>query len=257
MSSARIAVGPYQRSRQLAVALAITACAAVSGASLAAVADAKQMNGTKKADKLTGTKKGDRINGRAGNDRINGRKGADKLKGGAGKDKINAVDGAKDKKVRGGPGKDVCKIDEVDRNAVRGCEKVKVSGTAAGGGGGGDGSGGGGGGTGGGSGSGGGSSGGGGSGQTGPLAVASGGELACAPGPVPLCPFTLSGTGADELIGIVTGGGGVTAAAGAAVTAEGENWTAGGSYSCTSDGFLRVTIGSEIVDVPVTCTAPA
>jgi hypothetical protein len=39
------------------------------------------------------------------------------------------------------------------------------------------------------------------------------------------------------------------------VTISGSDWTAGGLYGCTADGFLRVTIGSEFVDVPVDCTA--
>ena len=136
MNSVCLARTPRARSRNLVLALAMSACVAVSGAALANVAEAKTMNGTKKADKLKGTKKDDRINGRGGNDRINGKAGADKLKGGGGKDKINAVDGAADKKVSGGPGKDICKIDEADRKAVRSCEKVKVSGGGSAGGGG-------------------------------------------------------------------------------------------------------------------------
>jgi hypothetical protein len=26
-----------------------------------------------------------------------------------------------------------------------------------------------------------------------------------------------------------------------------------GTYTCTADGFLRITIGSESVDVPISC----
>jgi hypothetical protein len=256
MNPQRVTLAPLWRPRQLVLVLAIAACAAFSGASITALAEAKQVNGTKKADKLKGSKKPDRINGRGGNDRIKGGKGADKLKGGAGKDKINAVDKAKDKKISGGPGKDVCKIDEADRKRVRGCEKVVVKGAGGAGGGTGGGNGGGGsGGDGSGGGNGGGGTGGGGAGETGALTVVASEDLVCAPGGLPLCVFTLSGTGADALVGTVTGGGGVTAAVGAGATAVGEDWTAVGTYSCTSDGFLRVTIGSEIVDVPVTCSA--
>lgn len=256
MHTKSVALAPIGRSRQLVLALAIAACAAFSGASMVAVADAKNVNGTKKADKLKGSKKADMINGRGGNDKIKGRKGADKLKGGAGKDKINAVDKAKDKKISGGPGKDVCKIDEADRKAVSGCEKVKVKGSSGGAGGGAGGNGSGGNGAGGnGGGSGGGGGGAGGAGETGPLTAQPSEPLVCAPAALPTCTFTLSGTGADALAGAITGGGGVTPAVGAAVAVEGEDWTAAGTYSCTSDGFLRVTIGSEIVDVPVTCTA--
>lgn len=73
MSIQWIATTPGRQGRQLALCLAISACVAVSGGSLVSLAEAKQMNGTKKADRLTGTNKGDRINGRGGNDRINRR----------------------------------------------------------------------------------------------------------------------------------------------------------------------------------------
>jgi hypothetical protein len=54
----------------------------------------------------------------------------------------------------------------------------------------------------------------------------------------------------------VTGGGGVSLAAGVGVSIEPNgDWTATGLYGCTDDGFLRVTIGGESVDVPITCTS--
>jgi len=152
-------------------------------------------------------------------------------------------DGAKDKKISGGPGQDVCKIDDDDKAAVRGCEKVRTVGRPSGGGGSG------------GSGGSGGPGGGGGSGS-GPLTVVSSEGLSCAGNPFPPCVFQITGTGADTLIGTVTGGGGVTVAAGAAVAVQGDEWTATGIYGCAGDGFLRVTIGPESIDVPVTCTTP-
>jgi hypothetical protein len=55
-------------------------------------------------------------------------------------------------------------------------------------------------------------------------------------------------------VGTVTGGGGVTSVGGS-VAAIDENWSAIGLYGCTADGYLRVTIGSEQLDVPVDCTS--
>jgi hypothetical protein len=63
----------------------------------------------------------------------------------------------------------------------------------------------------------------------------------------------MSGTGADALLGTVTGGGGVTTLGGS-LTTSGEEWSALGLYGCTADGYLRVTVGSEQLDVPVDCT---
>jgi RTX calcium-binding nonapeptide repeat (4 copies) len=231
--------GASRAKARLAIVLgAIGACLAVLATTSAPGAEAKSIKGTQEADKLVGTKKSDKINGRGGKDRIKGGKGADKLKGGGGKDKLNAVDRAKDKLVNGGAGKDVCRVDRADRGAVRSCEKVKVvgaGGNAGGGGGnGGGGNGGGGGGTG--------------------LVLGSSSGLSCAAGALPLCPFTLQGEGADAPAGTVTGGGGVTVAAGGAVTVTDGDWSAGGTYACESNGFLRVSIGAETIDVPVTCT---
>jgi hypothetical protein len=73
---------------------------------------------------------------------------------------------------------------------------------------------------------------------------------------LPTCLFQINGTGADSLLGSVTGGGGVSLAAGVGVSIEPNgDWTATGLYGCTDDGFLRVTIGGESVDVPITCTS--
>jgi hypothetical protein len=69
---------------------------------------------------------------------------------------------------------------------------------------------------------------------------------------IPICVFTITGNGADAPIGTVTGTGGVVAV-GPSVIISGSDWTAAGLYGCTSDGALRVTIGSESTDVPVDC----
>jgi hypothetical protein len=38
------------------------------------------------------------------------------------------------------------------------------------------------------------------------------------------------------------------------LTITGDVWNATGLLSCTSDGFVRVAIGTQTVDVPVSCT---
>jgi hypothetical protein len=68
------------------------------------------------------------------------------------------------------------------------------------------------------------------------------------------CFAHITGDGADAGAGTVEGGGGVTNALGLSVSINAPNWDALGLYTCTAAGFLRVTIGSESVDVPVTCT---
>ncbi len=194
-----------------------------------------RISGTPGPDTIRGKGGKDKIKGRGGNDKLNGGKGRDKVIGGrgadrmmgaAGNDVIKAADGRRDKRINGGPGKNRCVIDTaLELSIARNCSSI------AGGPGGGAGSG-------------------PGPGEGLRVLVAEG--LVCA-SPLPICVFTLSGDGADGTLGTVTGGGGVTAA-GASVTPSGSDWTAGGLYGCTADGFLRVTIGSEFVDVPVDCT---
>jgi hypothetical protein len=205
---------------------------------------AAKLSGTKRGERITGTAGADRINGMRGNDRLKGKggndalnggkgrdtvigdKGADKMKGGAGRDVIKAADGRRDKVINGGPGRNRCVIDTaLELSIARGCGSI-----SAGGGGG---------------------PGGGGAGGPG-LQVQNADGIVCAT-PLPLCVFTISGTGADALLGTVTGGGGVTAVGGS-VAITGPDWTAAGLYGCTADGFLRISIGSEFVDVPVDCT---
>jgi Ca2+-binding RTX toxin-like protein len=205
------------------------------------VSSAKNLRGTKSADRLVGTQgadkiKGmggkDKIKGKGGNDKLNGGKGrdtvdggkgADKMAGGAGNDVIKAADGHRDKAINGGPGKNRCVIDTtLELSIARHCSSIV---------------------------------GGGGGPAPGPgegLRVLGATGLVCG-SQSPTCVFTISGDGADDTVGTVTGGGGVTAVGGS-VTPNGSNWSAGGLYGCTADGFLRVTIGSESVDVPVDCT---
>jgi Ca2+-binding RTX toxin-like protein len=113
---------------------------------------AKRMLGTRGNDRIVGTNKPDRIIARRGNDRVNGRKGGDRIRGSRGKDHIkgaqgrdrllagkgadhlNAVDGKADRAVNGGPGKDVCAIDQADLAVLKGCERTKVAGGGGGGG---------------------------------------------------------------------------------------------------------------------------
>jgi hypothetical protein len=219
-------------------------------AALGPAAEAKRLRGTSGPDKLKGTKKKDRITGKGGNDRLTGRKGKDKLgggggndfvkggkgkdkhKGGAGNDSLDAVDRRADKSVSGGPGNDTCRIDMADLAVSTGCETLDVVDGAPGGGGGG-----------------------GGGGPGGGLAVTDATGLSCG-SQLPTCLFQIAGTGADSLLGTVTAGGGVSIAVGAGVSIQPDgSWNALGLYGCTGAGFLRVTIGSESVDVPITCTA--
>jgi RTX calcium-binding nonapeptide repeat (4 copies) len=92
----------------------------------AGTAQAKRMLGTKGPDKIMGTAKADVIRALGGNDRIRGRGGRDRLRGGRGADRVNAVDGRRDRLVNGGPGKDICRVDAIDRAKMKGCETVKV-----------------------------------------------------------------------------------------------------------------------------------
>jgi Ca2+-binding RTX toxin-like protein len=101
---------------------------------MAGPAQAKRILGSKGSDRIVGSAKADviragggddRINGGRGRDRISGGRGRDRILGGRGADRLNAVDGLRDRLVRGGPGTDVCRVDSADR-AIRGCETVKI-----------------------------------------------------------------------------------------------------------------------------------
>jgi Ca2+-binding RTX toxin-like protein len=191
-------------------------------------------------DRLLGGAGADRLLGGAGNDRLHGGKGRDRLSGGGGNDTLNSVDKRKDALVSGGAGKNTCRIDSIDLSVVRGCATIVTAPS-------------------GGSGPGGTPPGGNlpggtpGGGSAGGLTLTSADGLQCA-SQLPTCNYTLSGSGADSPLGTVSGGGGVTTAGGS-LTTSGEDWSALGLYGCTADGYLRVTIGSHLLDVPVDCTA--
>ena len=242
------------------IALAVVAVPAV----------AKKITGTKRSELIVGTKKADRINGKGGNDLIKGKRGNDRLNGGSGSDRVvggkgndmviggalgdtlvggkgvdrlfggagndllNAADGRRDAVIDGGTGTNKCIIDTtLELSIVRNCGTIQAGRP------------------------------GGGSPGSGPgpgpgqglrvLTV----EAMCGP-PNPLtgaigCFFHITGDGADAGIGTVEGGGGVTQVLGLALSINAPDWDALGGYQCTGPGFLRVTIGSESVDVPVPC----
>ena len=126
--------------------IAFVVVAALASLTLASAgpAQAKRVSGTNGADRIVGTARADVIKSLAGNDRINGGGGSDRLSGGAGKDRLaggpgrdrlsggrgadrlNAVDGRADRVVKGGPGKDFCRIDAADAFRAQGCEIVKI-----------------------------------------------------------------------------------------------------------------------------------
>ena len=76
-------------------------------------------------DRVRGEGGRDRLFGGPGADRLTGGAGRDRLAGGPGSDRLDARDGRADTRISGGPGNDVCLIDEADRPRVRGCEKVR------------------------------------------------------------------------------------------------------------------------------------
>jgi RTX calcium-binding nonapeptide repeat (4 copies) len=211
---------------------------------------AKQITGSKRGDRLIGTKQPDRINGKGGTDLIKGRGGNDTLKGGRGGDLIvggkgidrhlggpgndvlKTVDGRRDAVIDGGPGTNRCIVDTVELSIVRGCGSVHA--TTPGGGSGG---------------------GGGGPAPAQGLRVLTV-DVTCSPAPDVLgCSFHITGDGADQAgPGTVDNGSGVTNVVGAAGSLSPPNWDALGGYTCTATGFLRVTIGTKSVDVPVPCT---
>lgn len=235
--------------------VAATAMTAVLATSM--IAEARVFTGSSKANRVKGTKKADTIRLRSGNDSANGRGGGDRIFGGAGRDRLlggagadrlhggkgrdrmsggggndtlNSVDKHKDALVSGGAGKNSCRIDAVDLSVVRGCSKIVTvpsggSGTTTPPGG---------------------------DGSAGGLTLGSATGLQC-DSQIPTCNYQLSGSGADSIIGTVNGGGGVTTLGGS-LTTSGEDWSALGLYGCTADGYLRMTIGSETLDVPVDCT---
>jgi len=183
----------------------------------------------------------DVLRGHAGRDVLAGGKGADSFNAGGGADRLNAVDKRADRLVNGGAGRDTCRIDSADLSKIRNCETVTVVPVTAPPNGGGlspPGS----------------SPGSGGSTDQ-QLTVVTGDGLVCASA-LPLCAFTITGNGADGL-GLsagVTGENGVILGADTSLNlSELGQWVASGLYGCTESGFIKVTVGDEQVNVPITC----
>jgi hypothetical protein len=201
---------------------------------------AMKLSGSKKGETITGTKGADKITGKGGNDklkgaggndavsggkgrdRIVGGKGADRHLGGAGADVLKAVDGRRDRAINGGPGTDRCIVDTArELSIVRGCETVSAGPAAA-------------------------------AGPSGLLTLISATGIVCN-APLPNCAFTLNVSGLDQLVARVTASAGIVGLY-ADVTILGTDGILTGSYGCIADGFLRVTVGTQIIDVPVDCT---
>lgn len=201
---------------------------------------AMKMSGSKRGETITGTKGADKIKGKGGNDklkgaggndtlsggkgrdRIVGGKGADRNLGGAGADVLKAADGRRDRAINGGPGSDRCIVDTArELSIVRDCETVRAGpGTAAG--------------------------------PNGPLTLVSATGIVCNT-PLPSCAFALNVSGLDGQVATVTAGAGIVGLD-ADVTIIGTDGILTGNYGCIADGFLRVTVGTQIIDVPIDCT---
>jgi Ca2+-binding RTX toxin-like protein len=198
--------------------------------------------GSKGPDRLVGKGGGDLLKGLAGDDRLSGGKGRDLLTGGPGADRllagpardgIKAADGKADRLVNGGRGKNVCVIDiPADLPVTRNCGTIRTDPTPGGGGGGG-----------------------GGPADPNLLQVTSAQGLTCLP--LLGCVFTITGRGADALVGTVTFGGAI-----GSVTASAVNdvvlatWLATGTYTCGASGmgWLVVTMGAKRTpQIPVQC----
>ena len=234
---------------------------AVFGLALAVAAGpvvAKKITGSKRSERIVGTKKSDRINGKGGTDLIKGKggndtlrggkggdlvvggKGVDRQLGGPGNDVLKAVDGRRDSVIDGGSGTNRCIVDVVELSIVRNCGTVQAStpgGQTPGGPGGG----------------------GGGPGAGQGLRVLTV-DVMCGPAnPVTGevgCSFHFTGDGADAAGpgNVESGNDSVTSVLGGAGSLSPPAWDAIGIYTCTTSGLIRVTIGSESVDVPVPCT---
>jgi hypothetical protein len=235
---------------------AVLAVAVGLGLVLAAatgISAAETLVGSKANELLAGTHAGDRLKGNAGNDVLEGKAGNDVLIGGLGRDTlvggpgrdriiggpgndvIKATDGRPDRLINGGGGANTCVVDvPVDLSSTVNCGTLQAGPASSVGGGG--------------------SGGGQGSGNA--LQVTSAQGLTCLG--LLGCVFTITGKGADALVGTVTYGGAVTSVAN--VAANGfvtGTWLATGTYNCGSKGatgWLRVTMGSKSTpQIPVQC----
>jgi RTX calcium-binding nonapeptide repeat (4 copies) len=236
------------RGATIAAICTVVLLAAVAGAQAFRVVGTNAGNllvGSKGADRLLGKAGGDLIKGRGGNDRLSGGKGrdlvnggpgADRLFAGPGRDGIKAADGRRDRLINGGGGANVCVIDiPADLPVTRNCGTIQTGPTRGGGGGGGVG---------------------GNPVDPNALQVTSAQGLICG---LPLlgCLFTITGTGADALVGTVSSGGDVSslvnAAANGVVTGT---WVATGTFTCPpgGTGWLQVTMGTKSTpQIPVEC----
>jgi hemolysin type calcium-binding protein len=79
-------------------------------------------------DRIRGEGGGDAIHGGGGDDRLVGGGGRDAHRGGPGRDRLLARDGRVDRLVAGGPGDDVCVVDEGEAARTRGCEVIRGDG---------------------------------------------------------------------------------------------------------------------------------
>lgn len=241
------------RARGVAIAVicAVTLVAGVATVQAFKLVGTKAGNllvGSKGPDRLVGKGGGDLIKGRGGNDRLSGGKardllnggpGADRLIAGPGNDGIKAADGRADRLIDGGAGTNACVIDiPADLSVTRNCRTIRLPSAAPGDGGGGGG--------------------GGGGGNVDPktLQVTSAQGLTCLP--LLGCLFTITGNGADALIGSVTYDGAITSVINTAVngTVTG-TWLATGTYTCSAaggTGWLVVTMGAKSTpQIPVEC----
>jgi hypothetical protein len=193
--------------------------------------------GSKGPDRLVGKGGGDLLKGLAGNDRLRGGRGRDLLTGGPGADRlaagpardgIKAADGKADRLVNGGGGKNVCVVDiPADLPVTRNCGTIRTDPTPGGG------------------------------GPVDPnlLEVTSAQGLTCLP--LVGCVFTITGKGADALVGTVTHGGVIGSVSGTAVNdVVLATWLATGTYTCDAAGigWLVVTMGGKSTpQIPVQC----
>jgi hypothetical protein len=236
--------------RSARIGIAVVACAtmcaaAASGATIVGNKAGNLLVGTKGSDRIKGKAGVDLLKGLAGNDLLIGGRardglvggpGADRMIGGRGNDVIKANDGRTDRLINGGRGANACVIDiPADLAVTRNCGSIQAGQPPKGDGGGGGG--------------------GGGGGPSGGLTVTSAQGLVCLP-PAG-CLFTITGKGADALVGTVTAGGAVSSVANVAVNAlVTGTWLATGVYSCSGpgEGWLVVTIGSKSTpQIPVNC----
>jgi Ca2+-binding RTX toxin-like protein len=237
----------HARGVVIAVICAVTLVAGVATAQGFKLVGTKAGNllvGSKGPDRLVGKGGGDLVKGRAGSDHLSGGKGRDLVNGGPGADRliagpgndgIKAADGRADRLIDGGPGMNTCVIDiPADLAATRNCGTIRIPSAPGGGGGGG----------------------GGGTADPTMLRVTSAQGLTCLP--VFGCLFTITGDGADSLVGTVTAGGDITSLVKTAVNGMVTGtWLATGFYNCSvagGTGWLVVTMGGKSTpQIPVEC----